>query len=281
MGVSDIMFGQARQLNKLFKKYAYSLNQQLPIALKNSRELVVPSIVLKDKLSVIKWKDIDSVSISDNSKGTIFVTVYGKVINYKKFKAGDSKCAKYLDSMYCIDNYVDQSLIFSERQYISLLSKNEGVRLSYSEKIRNKLRKALQRLNNTQVVEDYGFWSFKLPVVYNRKAKEIIFTNSKYNYRGKLVLTAKDLKKARKIAFNYVDDSSKIDSSKIVSFVVYYSFKNKTLTHNNVGSVFDDETLKILKQVQPGSVLVFDEIKIQLPFSEDIGNLAPVALIVK
>lgn len=255
--ITGNVFSQATQLNELFQQYTmafdnttdFVLPQSPPLALQNSKELLVP-YPFGDMLSVIKWKDIDSVRISDTRRGDIILELLGKVVSYTKCKYADKHAVKYYDTSYCRRKT-------DKRMRIILGSKTDSIRLSRSIKIRQQIKKLFGQLNNTRVAEYY------LPppppnaqVEYDSVTNAIIYYLN-YDETKKSLLFAKDLQYAKGISAVFGIDL------KIYSFTFYLSNEAGLIgSWGNEGPLFSDEILKPLKGIQPGTVLTFDNVKV-------------------
>jgi len=268
--------GQAEQLNKLFTQYGYTweLNKQVPIASQNSKELLVPHYIESmGQLSVIKWKDIARVNISDNRGGTIFIDVYGKAAKYRKCKPGDAKASKYLDTLYCKIAKTDSvRLMFS--------SKIDSVKLAHSDTIRTELRKLFHQLNNSPVTENYSPRPLHKHLEYNITTKEISICRFAYELDKALLIAAEDLMNARKISISFVNEKNETVIFKISSFTLYIGKEGAVSTITNERAHFNDELVKLLQTARPGMFLIFDNFKVDTG-KEGVRTIMGLSILVK
>ncbi len=263
--ISGNVFGQAKELNELIRQYilrqstefvlTFTWDKNPPMALQNSRELLVPDPIGED-LSIIKWKDIDSVRLSDIRTGGINVVVFGKVARYVKCKTTGKHNIRYYDTIYCRKNK-------GYNIRIILASRNDSIKISASNAIRKQVKKAFQQLNNVSVIEDYSPLPPSNALVGYDPVINSIIQYENYDEYKKPVIFAKDLQYAKSfcVAFGCCN---------ISSFDLYFSDGADHLIGQsfNEGTMFNDEILKLLSNIQPGTWLTFDNVKVTDPMGK-------------
>ena len=263
------MCGQVKQLNELLKQYAlneFNWKKQPPIALQNSRELVVPEAASRETLQVIKWKDIDSAKIFDFSNGSVRVVIYGKVVKYQKCKTTDIGSIKYFDTVYSAATSADSV-------FIPLILKTHGKEPAFSNKIRKRFKKALYQLNNAPVAEYYNTVHTGQAVFYNRKTSEIIICYDCSSDKRLGKPTAKNLRNAKKLILNGLiyEEHSLV----ILSFELYIVKSGKAHHISNKGELLNDECLELIKKIKAGDSFIFDQIQVLVPDSSTRRIQAP------
>lgn len=255
--LSHHVYAQAKELNVLLNKYAirdFQWVNQPPLALQDSRELVVPHLIYSDSLLVMNWKDIDSSKILGFKNGSVRLVLYGNVLKFIKCKSTDSCNIKYFDSTYVAGADADSV-------FIPLILKTHGKVPALTKRIRKRLRRVLLRLNNTPVTEQYNTVQPGQTITYNRRAFEIVicFDCNYHKSQGKLY--AKNLRHAKKISLQGLVYQEHLLA--IESFDVYISKSGTGAMVSNSGQNFNDELLKLLKTIEPGSSVIFDNLKVR------------------
>ena len=249
------MLGQAKELNELLKQYVFNdflWKEYPPVALQPERELVIPYFISLDSIRVIKWQDIDSIRIFDRYNGTVRITLYGKVVKYQAVVQNELADAAYFARMYRIQSITDSV-------YIPLRLKTHGEDPPLTDSIRKQFRNSLYQLNNVQVTECYR--QVIKPLSFDFKTKEIVYCPDCDRYKGDGFFDCKLLKKATGMRLRSLGLDNK--APVIKSMEIYFTGIGQPVHIIQVGGIFNAELLKVLKNIQPGTSVIFDQVKVE------------------
>lgn len=233
-------------LNTLFKKYAYTSNSHPPQLLDSSREFVVPNLWEDDRLTTMKFKNIDSILLWDTSGPFLHMQIHGSGIQYHECER-DSNCnTRYFGTLFYKESTVTG-------MYLMFDVNDSSGRVILTKKVRDEIEKAIKKLN-VPVREHY----VKLP-----PPKPIVIPPGQAYFPGHIGETTipyKDIQHATELRL--------IKSTwRIVSFVFnmvgagFNCFGDFKPIINN-GEKFNSDLQRLLQYVRPGYTLVFDEITI-------------------
>lgn len=251
--VSASSFSQSKKLNKLLKKYAFTYANHPPTSFQNSKEIVVPETYSPESstLYVMKWKNIDSVKIWDTGGNRIRVYLFGKGMEYQLCESDMDTCmATYFSSSYKTERVLKKILFEIE-------CKTETNEQGITKKDRKKLINAFKRLNNTPVIEEYYLdKNYVYPIIEPPRTGIIAYLAG---HLGEVYIPAKEIQEVKEL-------KTVLSTYKIVSFVLYATapgFYDQPSPMFNEGAKFNEDILRVMKRIHPGSTIVFDEIMVE------------------
>jgi hypothetical protein len=251
--VSINCFGQSKKLNKLLEKYVSTWASHPPMSLQDSKEIVVPQTFSPVIYTIyaMKWKDIDSIVILDTGGVRIRVELYGNGLQYHLCTNNKDSClATYFDSLYKINRVVNQISIEIE-------ATNEYVEKGITKKDRRRLIKSLNALNNSPVIIEYeGMKNRPQPKTEPPRKGIIVYMT---DHLGQVYIPAKEIQKVKEL-------KTVLSTYKIVSFKFYLTspgFYDQPGLIYNEGEKFNNEIIRLLQRVRPGTVILFDEILVE------------------
>lgn len=255
----NVSFGQTKRdikkLNKIFSDYSFLYKPNYPISIRKSKEIIVPDIYSGYTLFTIKWKDIEFVQIYDTGGARLRINILGKGMVYEPCDSIEKCTTQYFSRFYKSKSSINNVFIELER-------KSENEKTNITEKTKHKLRRAIAKMNIKHLIESEEISKDSLPPIITSSKQNFPETNITLylsNHFGETTISSKEIQLTTELV-------PVISTYEIVSFVCYISGAGFSENPGNVfnnGKNFNKDLIKLLRYVRPGTLVVFDEIKVQ------------------